>query len=1061
MKDTQVKEDNVKLSLGGFYSASPYPSIAGDARQSIYPYPFFDVSFSGPVVSDYTVCRLENEFLSVKVLPELGGRIYSVFDKEKNKENLIMPDTVPPVMRTPSGIWLPYGVEVDIPFERSPSSLIAAEYESGIMSDGIGYIRVGRTDKFTEIRYTVTYVLSPGEKRLGIQYNVYNCSNMRRRFAVHTRIPLVFCGKNTDLLSSSDIIYDSSYTPDTFPEGGSGRDYKRLLEGKNTGRVYPASGKGVFAGYYDRENNRGLLYCENEGDSFGGASFTFGGEQMLPSEVEKTKKYAELVIYRRDINDGYEFICPKTPVFFSAWLLPLSGSGPIDYTDGRITVSLIKESKKIKASCSVFAGDPKISINATVMGVSYNFGQVSLNPGKRSELSPSPGVLTSDFLRGPVHFTVKTGGETGYFNLNRIAVSAAPAAKQHIYKEKEAGSDFSYFQAGIEWEELGNRRKAAECYKKALKINKDYLDADFALVMLEWADFNYEKCDRELKRILEKVPSHGGANYYKGLLLKDAGAHDSARKHLAVASREDDYFAAANIEIGNILSILGHYGEAERFYLRVAKKMPEHGDALCRLGYSRRKQNRKVDFEKLSASSSFCMMLYAECYFAAPEEKSTSVRDWMITVFHNDQDVYLDLAVQYIRMGAFFEAEAILEVCIEVSQKKAVSPIVYLYLSYICYQTDKQDEATEFLARGATARLDFIFPHRASTFTVLNYAIAANESNYRALALKGLLLSSKGLYSEGLECFLKSAKGVVDSVIFRNIGVILFKIKNEPDLALEYYNISADLAPLDPVLLIERDDIYRSKGQVRKGYSLLLEYYDSLKNSQPYVQRLAENAFLCGYLKRANHILRHSSLPETISVSGIEQTAMIIFSGEVRSALENENYEKAAGFMRKVFYKRRLSSGRRLLPDEISMLIHPLFSDEKAALASGEELVRSAEAFIDDLEPFFDINSPLDKIYFHALNLKLTGKKKKFSELRKKTANFLAVSAPFSMGQKNNLRTLEALFLCLERKEKKALQILQKVSRNNRYIMNPYTQAIYDRLMRKFGNKKNRGRENG
>ncbi len=47
----------------------------------VYPYPFLDKLSSESAPKDYTAVYLENEYIRLMVLPEIGGRIHEALDK--------------------------------------------------------------------------------------------------------------------------------------------------------------------------------------------------------------------------------------------------------------------------------------------------------------------------------------------------------------------------------------------------------------------------------------------------------------------------------------------------------------------------------------------------------------------------------------------------------------------------------------------------------------------------------------------------------------------------------------------------------------------------------------------------------------------------------------------------------------------------------------------------------------------------------------------------------------------------------------------------------------------
>ena len=69
-------------------------------RRQIYPYTMQDDLLSETEDRDYVALHLENEFLHVIVLPELGGKVYSVWDKLARREVFYRNNVVKPMLPT-------------------------------------------------------------------------------------------------------------------------------------------------------------------------------------------------------------------------------------------------------------------------------------------------------------------------------------------------------------------------------------------------------------------------------------------------------------------------------------------------------------------------------------------------------------------------------------------------------------------------------------------------------------------------------------------------------------------------------------------------------------------------------------------------------------------------------------------------------------------------------------------------------------------------------------------------------------------------------------------------
>ena len=56
------------------------------SQTAIYPYYRFDGFTNKPVNKSWTVVELENDYIKVLLLPEIGGKIWTAIDKTTGKE---------------------------------------------------------------------------------------------------------------------------------------------------------------------------------------------------------------------------------------------------------------------------------------------------------------------------------------------------------------------------------------------------------------------------------------------------------------------------------------------------------------------------------------------------------------------------------------------------------------------------------------------------------------------------------------------------------------------------------------------------------------------------------------------------------------------------------------------------------------------------------------------------------------------------------------------------------------------------------------------------------------
>lgn len=130
-------------------------------REHLFPYPSYGDTEPDPVPRDFRMVGLENEFLRVEVAPELGGRVYSLFDKRIGQEILFSNPVVKPVRILPVWGFISGGIEFNFPIAHSPTSLAEVGCRSGQSGD-YAFVRVGEREARTGMEWVVELGLLPG-----------------------------------------------------------------------------------------------------------------------------------------------------------------------------------------------------------------------------------------------------------------------------------------------------------------------------------------------------------------------------------------------------------------------------------------------------------------------------------------------------------------------------------------------------------------------------------------------------------------------------------------------------------------------------------------------------------------------------------------------------------------------------------------------------------------------------------------------------------------------------------------------------------------------------------
>jgi len=130
-------------------------------REHLFPYTSIGDTESTPVDRAFRMVQVENEFLRVDVAPELGGRVYSLFDKRIGQEILFSNPVVKSVRILPVWAYISGGIEFNFPIAHSPTSTAEVGCASGQIGN-YGFIRVGEREARTGMEWVVELGLLEG-----------------------------------------------------------------------------------------------------------------------------------------------------------------------------------------------------------------------------------------------------------------------------------------------------------------------------------------------------------------------------------------------------------------------------------------------------------------------------------------------------------------------------------------------------------------------------------------------------------------------------------------------------------------------------------------------------------------------------------------------------------------------------------------------------------------------------------------------------------------------------------------------------------------------------------
>ena len=165
-KQVHVWEETITLPTYKVYPPEKSPLfIENRAYQGssgkVYPLPVTEKISDEKEDVEYKAIYLENDYLLVMVLPELGGRIQRALDKTNNYDFVYYNHVIKPALVGLTGPWISGGIEFNWPQHHRPSTYSPVDYHFEEHEDGSSTVYVSEIDKMYGTKGMASFTLYP------------------------------------------------------------------------------------------------------------------------------------------------------------------------------------------------------------------------------------------------------------------------------------------------------------------------------------------------------------------------------------------------------------------------------------------------------------------------------------------------------------------------------------------------------------------------------------------------------------------------------------------------------------------------------------------------------------------------------------------------------------------------------------------------------------------------------------------------------------------------------------------------------------------------------------
>ncbi len=840
----EVREERISLPTYEVGPPEPNPIFfSGRAYQGakgpVYPYPLLDKLTDVKRDRTYRLLVLENEYVRIGVLPELGGRIFEAVDKTNGYDFVYRQHVIKPALIGMLGAWISGGVEWNIPHHHRATTFMPVDSVSMSGLDGSKTIWVGEIEIRQRMKWMVGLTLRPGSSALEVTTLVLNRTPLAHSMLAFANVA-VHANENYQVLFPPSTEIATFHGKNQFSrwpistEVFNGQDYTKGVDAswwKNHPRptsFFAFEAEEDFLGGYDHGRAAGVVFVGDHNIVPGKKLWTWGtgaeGKTWERILTDADGPYLELMIGSwSDNQPDYSWVRPgETREVVQHWY-PVRGLGGLKNANkdgacdlgvaaGRARIALNATSEHKGARCVLRAGDKLLFETALDIGPGRPFSREVDLPAGVTEASVALALLDGDG-REIVAYAPKPKK-----NPPLPPPVTAPAAPKDVKTNEEL------YLWGQRLEQFHNPAyEPYPYYEEALRRDPSDVRVNTALAVLDIKRGLYAEAESRLRTALARStfnytrPRDGEVHYYLGLACRRQGKTAEAEDAFQRAAWDPAWQGAAFHELARMAAAAGAYERALDLADRslditalAARTLDLHASLLRRLDRLDEADaivDIALETDPLDAWARHEDYMIQRALTGWQSAEARELWDRFAALVDGRGPNVIELALDYADCGLWTEAASVASTALLAGDAAKGDPLAAYIVAYAFDRAGSGDKALEFLKLAAGLPPDLVFPHALEFVDILEWATKTNPSDARAPYYLGNLLFDLQP-DRAIACWERSRS--VDPVfarVHRNLGLAYARVKNDLPAALASLEKAAALDPKDARLQFELDQL--------------------------------------------------------------------------------------------------------------------------------------------------------------------------------------------------------------------------------------------------------------
>lgn len=817
---------------------------------SVYPYPVVEKISDTKKDKLYQVLFLENIYIKIMVLPELGGRIHMAYDKVKQRHFVYYNQVIKPALVGLTGPWISGGIEFNWPQHHRPSTFLPTDYNIEENIDGSKTIWCNEVERMFRTKGMQGFTLHPDKAYIEIKVKIYN----------RTAFPQTFLWWANPAVVVNDE-YKSVFPPDVnfvFDHGkrdvsnfpiATGEYYKQdysagvdISKYKNI--PVPTSYMAVqskynFVGGYEDGVQAGLLHVANHHVSPGKKQWTWGnGDFGLAWDRNLTDNdgpYIELMtgVYT-DNQPDFSWLQAYEEKSWVQYFMPYAEVGYVKNAtkEALINIEVDGDNAELILYTTSFFKNLKLELKNLNGNILYN-EQIDISPNNPYKKSAFIGDISSDNLI----FTVYTSDSKILvsYQAEKPEIKPAPDPAKAALPPKEISSIEQLFLTGLHLEQYRHATyNPLDYYQEALSRDPKDVRCNNAVGLLLLRRGQFEKAESYFRIAVEVLternpnPYDGEPYYNLGCSLKIQGKFDEAYTALFKSTWNASWQDAAFFTLAQIDSIKGEWNEAlERIDSCLIRNWHNHKARQLKTSILRklgRNSEALIFADESIKIDSFNMGCRFEKYLLTKDitdlnEMNTLMRKWS----HG----YIEYALDFSAAGLYDEAYHLLIECTK--DVDLIYPMVYYTLGYFESMKGDKNKAIEWYKKASNLSSEKCFPNRIEEVNILQDAILLNPNDSKAPFYLGNFWYAFRQYEKAIECWKNSMRlNSQFPTVLRNLSLAYYNKLDDKVTAKELLELAFEIDNNDSRIFMELDQLYKKIGKLPSDRLAFFQKYSSL-----------------------------------------------------------------------------------------------------------------------------------------------------------------------------------------------------------------------------------------